>query len=272
MIVNSLHTHGFEVLSLSTGLNDAPRVNPVITIDHRSYPGVEAHLFTAANSAFWIPRLDESGDIVLSFTNSNNDEESIFAWENLLGILGRLSELLYRYRDRVLSGSVPGVIWAHHDGEWYREMRNAPYHEKQNVETFIDYVDPLIRRHIIALNDYGFATLESCSGFPQEHLDRDPYRPYIMLDERAYSGCIPHFFTLADIADWIPSYAPHNFDVYIRIQRHRPIIEEWNRLVQSAKALNGILLPYRQSIKKASLEVEDLDTPRDQFGMSLVNR
>ena len=272
MIVNSLHIHGLEVLSLSTGLMDGARTNPVITIDHRSYPGVEAHLFTAANSVFWTPKFDESGDVVLSFTRSNNGDEFLFAWENLLGILGRLSTLLHHYRERVLAGSVPGTIWAHHDHEWYREMRNAPYHEKQNVKTFIDYVDPSIRGHIITLNNCGFATLESCSGFPQEHLDREPYRPYVMLDERAYPGCIQHYFTLADAADWLPSYAPHNFDVYVKIHHHCSIEEGWNKLVQTARALDRILLPYRQSIKNARIGMDEPNIPRDSLGMSLVSR
>ena len=272
MVVSSLQKDGFEVLSVSTGLLDDNETGPMITIDHRSYPGVEAHLFTAAHSAFWASRFDKNGDIVLSFTLAKTKDEYLFAWERLLGSLVKLSEVLQTYRERVLAGSVPGIIWAHHDNEWYRQLRNAPYHERQNVETFIDYVDPSIRGHIIALNNYGFPTLESCSGLPQEHLDRDPYRPYVMLDERAYPGCIPHFFTLADIADWIPSYAPHNFDVYIRIQRHRPIEEEWNKLVQSAKILHAILLPYTQSVRKPMFGVEQFDIPRDPLGMSLLNR
>ncbi len=272
MIVNLLHNYGLEVLSLSTGQIDDIASNPKMTIDHRSYPGVEAHLFTAANSAFWTPKFDESGDVALSFTLSSTKDEYLFAWERLLGILGKLSKLLCSYRERVLAGSVPGIIWAHHDNDWYRELRNAPYHEKQNIESFIDYVDPSIRTHIIALNTYGFDTLESCSGLSQDHLDRNPYRPYVMLDERAYLGCIPHFFTLADVADWIPSYAPHNFDVYIRIQRNRSIEEEWNKLVQSARILDGILLPYRQSVKRVGLGMEELDHRREHLGMSLMNR
>ena len=272
MIVDSLHLDGFEVLSLVTGLEDSPTENPMITFDHRSYPGVEAHLFTAANSVFWTPRIDENGDVVISYTQPTAAEEYLSAWKELLEALEKLSQSLCPYRERVLAGSVPGIIWAHHDHDWYRELRSAPYHEKQNVDDFIDYVDPSIRSHITELNNYGFATLESCSGLPHEHLDRDPYRPYVMLDERAYLGCIPHFFTLADIADWIPSYAPHNFDVYIRIQRHRPIEEEWNKLVQSAKILHAVLLPYRQSVRKIMLGVEQFDIPRDHPGMSLMNR
>ena len=271
MIVKTLHKNGFDVLSLDVGLDNNPTDKPMITFNHRSYPGVEAHLFTAANSTFWTPQFDENGDIILSYIQSNTKEECVFAWARLLETLEKLSELLLSYHEHVLAGSVPSIIWAHHDGEWYRELRNAPYHEKQDVDTFIGYVDPSIRTHITALNNYGFNTLESCSGLPQDHLDRDPYRPYVMLDERAYPGCIPHFFTLADVADWIPSYAPHNFDVYIRIQRNRSIIDEWEKLVQSTRTLGNLLLPYRQLMRKPRLDLDELDYLRDLFGMSLTN-
>ncbi|MBE0526073.1 MAG: hypothetical protein IH631_03965, partial [Candidatus Thorarchaeota archaeon] len=154
----------------------------------------------------------------------------------------------------------------------YRELRRAPYHEKKNLSDFIDYVDTSIRNHVAALNNYGFDTIESCSGLPQDHPDRNPYRPYVMLDERAYPNCIPHFFTLADIADWIPSYAPHNFDVYIRIQRHNPVGEAWNRLVQSARDLHLLLKPYRQLVSSTSSCIDEFDILHDSLGTTLVKR
>ncbi|TFG34055.1 hypothetical protein EU527_05500 [Candidatus Thorarchaeota archaeon] len=271
-IVNLLRKNGYYVHGVSTGLVDKLREQPMIIFDHRSYPGVEAHVFTAANSAYWIPILDEYGDVIVTYPLYTNEDEPLLAWERLLWNLERLAILLQTYRKRVLAGSIPSTIWAHHEPEWYRELRKAPYHEKQNTSTFIDYVDLSIQPHIIALNDFGFKTLESCSGLPQDHLDRDPYRPYVMLDERAYHGCIPHFFTLADIADWIPSYAPHNFDVYIRIQKHRPIEESWNQLVQSAKSLDLILSPYRQIVQRGSSDIDEVRTFNDSFSASLVNR
>jgi len=271
-ITNLLRNNGFDVLAVATGLIEEPAEQPMIIFDHRSYPSVEAHVVTAANSALWVPKLDDNGDVIVYYPASTDNEELLLAWERLLGVLGKLAGLLHTYRNRVLAGRLPGIIWAHHEIEWHRELRSAPYHEKQNTSSFIDYVDPSIKHHIEALNDCGFDTLESCSGLPQDHPDRDPYRPYVMLDERAYSGCIPHFFTLADIADWIPSYAPHNFDVYIRIQRHNPIVEAWNRLVQSARVLDSILKPYRQLVRSAPSGIDEFDTLRDSLGTSLVNR
>ncbi|MGY5873420.1 MAG: hypothetical protein RTV72_14310 [Candidatus Thorarchaeota archaeon] len=267
-----LRNDGFEVLTVATGLSEEIEEQPMIVFDHQIYPGVEAHVFTAAHCALWIPKLDENGDVVVYYPLSTNKEEHILAWERLLGVLGKLSELLRTYRDRVLSGCLPCIIWAHHEIEWYRGLRIAPYHKQQNPSSFIEYVDPSIRNHITDLNEYGFDTVESCSGLSQDHPDRNPYRPYVMLDERAYPNCIPHFFTLADIADWIPSYAPHNFDVYIRIQRHNPIVEAWNRLVQSARVLNSILKPYRQLVRSAHSSIDELDIFHDSLGTNVVNR
>ncbi len=258
-ITNLLRNYGFEVLAVSTGLSEKSEEQPMIIFDHRSYPGVEAHVVTAAHSAFWIPKLDDNGDIIVYHPLSTNTEEHLNAWEWLFRVLSKLSQLLHPYRDRVLSGHLPGIIWAHHEKEWYRELRKAPYSDQQPTSDFIEYVDPSIRDHITSLNDCGFATIESCSGLAQDHPDRDPYRPYVMLDERAYPNCIPHFFTLADIAGWIPGYAPHNFDVYIQIQRHHPIVEAWNRLVQSARVLDSILKPYRELTRSAPTSINELD-------------
>ncbi len=269
-ITNLLRNNGFDVLTVATGLIGEPAEQPMIIFDHRSYPGVEAHVVTAANSARWIAKLDDNGDVIVYYPPYTNNEEHLLAWERLLGVLGKLAGLLHTYRNHVLAGRLSGTIWAHHEINWYRELRRAPYHEKQNTSNFIDYVDPSIRNHIAALNDYGFDTLESCSGLPQDHPDRNPYRPYVMLDERAYPSCIPHFFTLADIADWIPSYAPHNFDVYIQIQRHYPIVEAWNRLVRSARVLDSILRPYQQLVRSAPSGIDELDILRDSLGTSLV--
>lgn len=267
-----LRGYGYDVLTVTTGLIADSRNKPMITFDHQSYPGVEAHLFTAANSAFWIPKFDENRNVVVSYPHSNSVEESGLAWDRLLGCMTKLGSLLHIYRNHILAGNIPTVIWAHHDAEWFRELRNAPFHEKQDTSNFINYVDPSIRTHITILNDYGFDTLESCSGLPQDHLDRDPYRPYVMLDERAYHGCIPHFFTLADIADWIPSYSPHNFDVYIRMRSHQPIENAWSKLVQSAKKLGMILYSYQQMARRTPSDLEELDMRQKFPGKSLVTR
>jgi hypothetical protein len=271
-ITNLLRTYGFDVLSVATGLSDEPEEYPIIVFDHQSYPGAEAHVVTAAHCALWIPKLDANGDVIVYYPPSSQNEEHLLAWNRLLGVLDKLSELLHTYRDSVLAGRLSGIIWAHHEIEWYRGLRRAPFHEQQNPSDFIDYVDHSIRNHIVALNNYGFDTVESCSGLPQDHLDRNPYRPYVMFDERAYPNCSPHFFTLADIADWIPSYAPHNFDVYIRIQRHNPVRESWNTLVQSAKELHSLLKPYRQLVRSTSSYIDENNTLFDSLDSTLVKR
>ncbi len=251
-----LRLHGFEVISLFTGFSNNTTIHPTLIIDHQSYPGVEAHVVTAANSALWVPKLIDTGDVSLVHPQSFNIEERHLAWERLLETLTRLSNSLCSYRNRISDGWIPSILWAHHDGDWYRDRSTAPYYEQPDTSTFIEYVDPSIRDHIVSLNEYGFPTLESCSGLLHEHPDRDPYRPYVMLTERAYPNCIPHFFTLADIADWIPTYAPHNFDVYIRIHKQTPIEESWNRLVNSARILHTLLKTYRNGIMKTLPESE----------------
>jgi hypothetical protein len=248
-----LRTHGFNALSLHTGFSEQS-IHPTLVIDHQSYPGVEAHVVTAANSAFWMPKLTNNGDVILNYPHSVNIAERYLAWERLLETLIELSNSLHSYRTRISEGWVPSIIWAHHELDWYRDRSSSPYYEQPDTSTFIEYVDHSIRDHIVVLNEYGFPTLESCSGLPQDHPDREPYRPYIMLTERAYPNCIPHFFTLADIADWIPTYAPHNFDVYIRIHNSTPIEESWNRLINSAKLLHLLLRPYRESITSTPLD------------------
>ena len=271
-ITSLLRSYGFDVLAVVTGLSKEPEWQPMLIFDHQSYPGVEAHVVAAAHSALWIPKLDDNGDIIVYNLLSTNIEEHLNSWDRLLRVLGKLSQLLHPYRNRALSGHLPSVIWAHHEIEWYRDLRKAPYSQQQPTSDFIEYVDPSIRDHITSLNDCGFTTIESCSGLAQDHPDRNPYRPYVMLDERAYPNCIPHLFTLADIAGWIPGYAPHNFDVYIRIQGHCPIVQAWNKLVQSARVLDSILKPYRELVSLSPSGIDELDILHDSLGTSLVNR
>ncbi|MGY5858802.1 MAG: hypothetical protein RTU63_05495 [Candidatus Thorarchaeota archaeon] len=271
-ITNLLRSSGFDVLVVATGLSEEPAEQPMIVFNRQSYPGVEAHVVTAAHCALWIPKLDDNGNVIVYYPQSSQNEDHLLAWGRLLGVLDKLTDLLHTYRNRVLTGHLSGVIWAHHEIEWHRALRRAPFHEQQNTSNFIDYVDPSIRNHITVLNDYGFDTIESCSGLPQDHPDRDPYRPYVMLNERAYTNCVPHFFTLADIADWIPSYAPHNFDVYIRIQRHNPVREAWNRLVQSARNLHLLLKPYRQFVRSASCVIDENNFLLDSLSTTVMKR
>ncbi|MFW9844422.1 MAG: hypothetical protein ACFFEV_07590 [Candidatus Thorarchaeota archaeon] len=271
-ITSFLRDIGFDAITVSSGLTEKLAAQPMIIFDHLSYPGVESHIVTAANCALWDAKLDDTGDVIVYYPESTDTTDHVIAWRRLLEVLSELSGLLGTYRNRVLAGHLPRTIWAHHEIEWYRDLRKAPYHEKQDVSTFIDYVDPSIRKHVTDLNNYGFDTIESCSGLPQDHPNRDAYSPYVMLHERAYPGCIPHFFTLADIADWIPSYAPHNFDVYIRIQQHYPIREAWNRLTKSARILHTLLKSYCRLMRSEYSRIDELDILHDSLGNALVKR
>ena len=140
---------------------------------------------------------------------------------------------------------MPHIIWAHYDRQWYHQTRDAPYHGTCDTYEFLDVVDESIRQYVKKLNEFGFTTIESCSGLIEEHPDRDPYWPYVMLSDRVYPGITAHLFTLADMALWIPNYAPHRFDVYIKKRKNDSHRSAWERLVDSAEILNNLLCDHR---------------------------
>ncbi len=230
---------------------------PYLVLNHYVYPGVDAHLFTIADSAFWIPALTSTADVLLLRPRSLNEAKSAShieragyqAWEKLLTAFKRMSTLLAPYREKLDEGYIPTSVWAHYDSEWYRKIREAPEPEPRPVSEFIQYIDASIRTHIRALNENGFSTIESCSGLPHEHLDREPYRPYVMFDEKAYVGVSAHLFTLADIAGWNPCCAPHGFDIVIRQRTDDEVEDAWDRLLIATRALSGLVGDYRELIR-----------------------
>ena len=103
-ITKHLRDSGLDVVSVITGLSDDPEAQPTLVIDHQSYPGVEAHIVTAAHSALWIPKLNNNGDIILYSPRPTRIQERTLSWERLLQTLSQLSELLHSYRTQVTSG------------------------------------------------------------------------------------------------------------------------------------------------------------------------
>ncbi|TFG06651.1 hypothetical protein EU538_09955 [Candidatus Thorarchaeota archaeon] len=252
-MVSALERAGFTVLEVS--LVGRKHESPdYLRLDHTSYPGCEAHAFTLAHAARWTGALDMHGDIILAHdAGSQINEEagspspSGSGWERLASVALDLGERLRGYRGRIEQGHYPGVVWGSHAQTWFRAMWAVSYLPPPVVDKFIDYVDYFIRPHIIRLNELGFWTKESCSGLPEEHPDREPYWPYVMFEERTYPLAVPHLFTLADLAGWIPTYAPHDFDVYVRAPKGHAFSESWKSLVESAEYLAAILEPYRFS-------------------------
>jgi hypothetical protein len=229
---------------------------PCIVLSHEVYPGVEAHLFTVADIALWLPTFDEQGNVVLyrpreldeRETDSSLERARSDSWLRLLAAVEQVTMLLTPYKQSVDRGLIPETIWAHYQGQWHFGLRDAPDHEAPPVDMFIDYVDLSIKPLIRKLNELGFTTRESCSGLADEHPDREPYRPYVMFDERVYVDISAHLFTLADITQWIPGPGPHGFDVRIQQGVGEHIPKAWNRLLRGAEALAPLLESYRNLV------------------------
>jgi hypothetical protein len=264
-IARFLRNQDLTVKELYLGIEGQCLRNPFVVIDHTSYPGVEAHLFTAAHAARWNVQFTDARDVLLSYPTINFEREeevspfqaTLDAWSCLTSILSTLMNCLKVYKEDISHGEFATVVWGHHATEWHREMWDCKIHDYIPPSEFIDYVDLSIRSHITELNNLGFATLESCSGLIIDHPDRAPYKPYVMFDERSYIGSTPHFFTLGDMAGWESMYAPHGFDVYIRVINEDDIEDAWFRLMSSARILGPLLSVYRDSNKGMSSHQHD---------------
>jgi hypothetical protein len=247
--------HDLTVKGINLGLGGSNSESPSILIDHTSYPGVEAHLFTIAHAAQWSARFTDDRDVLLHYSLAKHvmvDEHDALqvasvAWKQLLSVFVTIMDCLKLFREDIAHGEFTTVVWGHHATEWHRELWESKIHDYANPSEFLDYVDSSIRPHILELNNLGFATVESCSGLLVDHPDRVPYRPYVMFDERSYFGSAPHFFTLGDMAGWESLYAPHGFDVYIRVITGDDVEEAWSRLVTNARILGPLLSSYRES-------------------------
>lgn len=257
-VLDTMREAGQLVRTVSLGLESQGDHTPHIVLGHDVYPGVEAHLFTIADSALWLPGFIQSGDVVI-YRPRELDEGSSGsalkgvksdAWRRLLAAFAQFADLLTSYTVWVNQGSIPKTVWAHHEAQWHLGLRDAPDHEPEPVDAFIDYVDESIRSYIRDINELGFATKESCSGILDDHPDREPYRPYVMFDDRVYIDVSAHLFTLADIARWLPSDGPHGFDVMIQQSIGDDIPAAWNRLVTATRTLSPMLKRYRNLIKE----------------------
>ncbi len=75
--------HLLKVVSLDIEGQGAKSESGIV-VSHLSYPNVEAHLFTAANAAGWIPKLTSAGDIEVSHSSLNKRDEGKSAWDKLM--------------------------------------------------------------------------------------------------------------------------------------------------------------------------------------------
>ncbi|RDE12836.1 MAG: hypothetical protein C4K48_09520 [Candidatus Thorarchaeota archaeon] len=252
--------YDLAVKELHVGFGAASPEKPSVVIDHTSYPGVEAHLFTIADAALWNAQFTSDRDVLLSQSvidleakdQAEPTDASIQAWSRLTSVLSSIMDCMKFHKESIARGQYGTVIWGQHATEWHRELWESRIHELVPPSEFIDYVDTSIRPHITELNDLGFTTVESCSGMLIDHPDREPYRPYVMFDERSYRGATPHFFALGDMAGWETMYAPHGFDVYIRVFTSDDTEDAWARLVRNARILGPLLAAHRRSNGRGS--------------------
>jgi hypothetical protein len=208
---------------LQLGLDKNSQSIPYVVLNHRTYPGIEAHLFTIADSAMWIPELTPSGDIILYEPSKcyegcgydSIEDWRIDSWGMLLGAVEGIMEWLEPYRRSVANGIRPDTIWVHHEIEWWTALWEIPENIPQQVDDFIMGVDVSIRPHIRELNELGFATTGCCSGMERDHPDSRPMLPYVVFDDESYFDASAHLFTLADMAGWTPIFGAHGYDVFV---------------------------------------------------------
>ena len=101
-VIKTLIEGGFSVTSVQLGLETELELVPFIIFDHTIYPGVEAHLFTAADASLWMPAFTSSGDVVLYRPNKQAEEQNpsllkkdrVAAWQDLLVAINKISNLL----------------------------------------------------------------------------------------------------------------------------------------------------------------------------------
>ncbi len=277
-VLNAMIKGGFSVKHIHLGIQSEPKGVPLIVFDHIAYPGVEAHLFTIADASLWLPAFTSSGDVVLYRPNwldesldplptkrSRNED-----WQGLLESFEKFSKLLSPYRASLNHGYIPRTIWSHHEAEWHHGLREAPDHDGKPIDEFLDYVDISIQPHICELNELGFITIESCSGLIDEHPDREPYKPYVMFDDRVYIGVSAHLFTLADIGQWIPSCAPHGFDVVAKQREGENIEQAWVCFIRAARALTPLIRQYQTLIKEIGSKFHQMRSRREVITDSVL--
>ncbi len=250
-LVSSLDEYGLSVKDMSTDFGHNGCC--YIVFDHTSYPNVEAHLFTAGDAALWVTEFTSDGDVVLYRFSHPSEPPIEQSWARLVDTIRIIDQYLHQYRERLGSTLFPTESWAHNELQWYRNIRVTPDHAPCDPDIFLWRVDGSIRSHIRQLNEMGFSTTECCSFITKDHIGRQPYSyPYVMFDDHAYPGVSAHLYTLADMAGWTAGTGRHNFDVVL-VQLERDNVEQaWDRLVECALVLGGLLDDYRRSVRDPS--------------------
>ena len=236
---------------LNYAVNDDTTDIPYLVLDSGVYFGVEAHLFTAADMALWIPELLPSGDIVIYFPIRHLDADSkmtltqrrMLAWDSLMHAF---DWVMHKVRSGRAEHGGPSESWAHYEREedgYFEIPENRPL----PIDKILRRVDTYLTEAILELNRNGFATIESCSGLKQDHEGKSPFNTYVCFDDEYYHDVSAHLFTLADAAGWDPTFGAHGFDVmfHCKDDGENAIMKAWDRLEEMATEFGEYLESYR---------------------------
>jgi len=254
-IVRDIFDHWqIPCLDLNYAVSNEPNDIPYVVLAGDVYRGCEAHFFTIADTALWIPELLPSGDVVLYYPLRRlNDEHPdallrrrTLSWEFLSIRFEDIMEQLWVQSKREYEST---DVWAHNEREsdgYFEIPENTP----TPIDKILRRVDASIKEPILELNKSGFATIESCSGLKKDHEEKNPHHGYVCFDDDYYQDVSAHLFTLAELAGWDPCWGVHGFDVllYSVAEGEVEIEKAWERLGSIAKQLGEELTEYRNLV------------------------
>ena len=240
---------------LNYAVSNDPDDIPYLILDHDSYSGGEAHFFTVADLAVWIPELLPSGDVVLYYPLRLLDDKHpdalsrkrTISWEILAF---SFDQIMHKIRVAGAHRFSSTDTWAHNEREpeGYIEI---PENDPIPIDKILRRVDTSIKETILELNKAGFATIESCSGLKKDHEGSKPFQPYVALDDEYYLDVSAHIFTIAEASGWDPCWGAHGFEVliYATDESEKELENAWKKLGEVAKEFGEELESYRELVE-----------------------
>jgi len=272
-IVQGIFEHWMiPYLDMNYSVNNEPNDIPYVVFGSEIYRGCEAHYFTIADMALWIPELLPSGDVVLYYPirrmKGSKDPDALMkrrtlSWEFLSIQFEETMEWVWVKSQKEYEST---DVWAHNERELDGYLENIPFqigkklkHKYSTIigpenspvpiDTILRKVDKSIKESILELNKAGFATTECCSGLKKDHEGDAPFPAYVCLDDEYYHDVSAHLFTLAEMAGWDPCWGAHGFDVLLYAVADTETEKAWERLASVAKQLGEELAEYRTLVE-----------------------